>query len=125
MHAQSFNFHSRTVHLDTISLFYYFVLISYFNFFNLFVCVCFLNLMFTSKATEASFLVVFTDVRLVVPSHCCSKVSWSPDRTFPNLHAQGTHFHKNHTFNLTNIRVLQLCNSYSGRVEGDKSYINR
>ena len=90
------------------------VLISCFNF--LFLCMnIFLNLNFTSKATETSFLVVFTDVRLVVPSHCCSEVSWSPDRTFPNLHVQGTPSHKNHTFNITNIRVLQLRNSYRGR----------
>ena len=96
------------------------VLISCFNF--LFLCMnIFLNLNFTSKATETSFLVVFTDVRLVVPSHCCSEVSWSPDRTFPNLHVQGTPSHKNHTFNITNIRVLQLRNSYRGR-RGDKSY---
>lgn len=81
-------------------------------------CVCeyILNLMFTSKATETSFLVVFTDVRLVVPSHCCSKISWSPDRTFPNLHVQGTHSHKN----ITNVRVQQLHNSYRGRGAGDK-----
>jgi hypothetical protein len=44
----------------------------------------------TSKATETSFLVVFTDVRLVVPPHRSSKVGWGPDRTLPDLHAKAT-----------------------------------
>ena len=83
---------------------------SNFLFFLFFIYVYFLFLIFTSKATETSFLVVFTDVRLVVPSHCCSKVSWSPDRTFPNLHVQATHSYKNHTLMITNTGVLQLCN---------------
>ena len=36
-----------------------------------------------AKAAEAGFLVVFTNVRCVVPAHCSSQVSRCTDRTLP------------------------------------------
>lgn len=94
--------------------FTYYFCFNFLCYFSSYVYTYMLFLIFTSKATETSFLVVFTDVRLVVPSHCCSKVSWSPDRTFPNLQFQGEHYYKNLICTITNTGLLQLCYSHRG-----------
>ena len=35
----------------------------------------------TSKSTEPSFFVIFTDIWLVVPPHCGTEMCWCPHRT--------------------------------------------
>lgn len=43
------------------------------------------EVLFTSKATKSSFLVVFTDIRLVVPPHSGPEMLWGSYGSLPEM----------------------------------------